>query len=158
MKKILFFLILISILIFSSCTVGGTYYLINQTGEDLVIKFEFEKMINNSFRKTPEIRTRKYNGKKPKHRKIDKMTKVETNYDASDNSIQFLLGKGEYAFIGGGRNYYDYFKFYGLKRFIAKGENTMIELEKNQENDKVEIKTQSGGFLHYVRTYTLIND
>lgn len=158
MKKIFLFFFTISILTFSSCTIGGTYYLINETGEDLVIRFEFENNKNNFARKISKIKTKKYNGRKIKHRKIDKMTEVETNYDASDNSIEFKLGRNEYAYLGFGRNYYNYFIFYGVKKLIAKGENTMIELDKNQTHDKVNIKTQRGGFLHYVRIYTLIND
>ena len=158
MKKISYFLLLISILNFSSCTIGGTYYLINQTGEDLMIKFEFEENRKNSFRNISGIRTMKYNGKKIKHRKIDQMTKVETNYDESDNSIQFKLVKDEYAYIGFGRNYHDYFEFYGVEKFSAKGENTLIELDKEETNSNVKLKTQRGGFLHYVRIYTLIND
>ena len=158
MKKIFYFLSLISILTFSSCTIGGTYYLINQTGEDLIIKFEYEDNRKNAFRNNSGIRTMKYNGRKIKPRKIDRMKKVEIEYDSTDGSFQFFLAKGEFAFIGAGRNYYDYYKFFGLKKISAKGENTLIELDKNQIDNKVKIKTRTGGFLHYVQTYTLINN
>ena len=158
MKKIFPLLFFIAILIFSSCTIGGTYYLINETGEDLIIRFEFENDQNNFARNISKIKTKQYNGRKIIHRKIDKMSEVETNYDSSDNSFEFELRSNEYAYLGFGRNYYNYFTFYGLKKLIAKGENTMIELDKNLTHDKVNIKTQRGGFLHYVRIYTLIND
>ena len=157
MKKYLPFFLLISIFIFSSCTVGGTYYIINQTGEDLVITFEFEQNQKNISRNFSHLKTMKYNGKKIKPRKLKKMTKIESSYDASNHSLQFELRKDEVVFIGGGKNYYDYFRFYGLKKATAKGENTLIELDEKQTNDKVNIRTHNGGFLHYIRTCTLLN-
>ena len=157
MKNTILFFLFLSILNFSSCTVGGTYYLVNKTGENLVIRFEFENDKNYFARNISKIKTKKYNRRKIRHRKIDTMTEVETNYDTTDNSFEFELGKDEYAYIGFGRNYYNYFTFYGLKKFTAKGEKTMIELDENHTHDKVGIKTQRGGYLHYVLIYSLLN-
>jgi len=128
MKKTLPILILAFSL--TSCTVIGTFYLINESNSTLTIQINLKNNYQYDFKKDL-IKIAEKSDQKIKYGTYKKMNKRQISLDTLTNQFSFKLAPNEFAYLGNGSNT----KFRKVKNILIYHEKDTLKFDGNRNGD-----------------------
>ena len=138
-------LILISQL-FQSCSISGTYYVVNASDERVSVKLTFAQA-HQYMREDGYVRSGTYTGKKIEYHDFENMTEVFYEVDTLSRSVSFVMEPRTYTFIGYGSNHSSHIDIIEIDK--------LQDALKINEEDREEVAISSQGLGKYVGVITV---